>query len=374
MTHRERVIKALNHEEPDRVPCDLGQGPATTINVDAYDRLVRLLGLEAEAADTEIDPYSKIVFPCEAVLQRFGIDFRGLNVPRPAEDLTEDSYKDEWGVMWRRPQGGHYIFQEGPFTEKEPTLAEVEAFAWPDPAAHGRTKGLREQALQLRQETDYAVVLKLPYGTVWDCQRIRGFGQFLEDLVANPVLAEALLEHALAVEIGIAELVLDEVGDQVDVVCFPDDLGFQDRPYMRPEVYRQRVKPYHRRLVDAIKSKTAAKVVLHSDGAIYPLIADFIDIGVDILNPVQVSSSGMDSQRLKAEFGADMSFWGGIDTNWALPSGTPEDVRNEVKKRVRELGSGGGYVLASVHNIQSDVPADNVVAMFDSVLEYGVYA
>ncbi len=374
LSHRERVVKALNHEEADRVPRDLGQAVATSINAEAYNRLVKHLGLEAEAAGSEIDWQSQVAFPCEAVLQRFDIDCRCLVVGRPIVEATEHSYVDEWGVLWNKPEeGGHYIFREGPFTTREPTLAEVEAHPWPDPRDPERIKGLKAQALKLRNESDYATVLRLPYGTVYDCQKIRGFAQFLEDLVLNPVLAEALMEHSLAVEEGIAEFVLDEVGDYVDVVCFPDDLGFQDRTYVRPELYRQRIKPYHRRLVEAIKSKTQAKVLMHTDGSVYALIPDLIDIGVDVLNPVQVSARDMDARRLKAEFGADLSFWGGIDTHRVLPTGTPEDVRNEVKARIEDLAPGGGYVLGSVHNILAEVPPENVVVMFDSALEYGNY-
>jgi uroporphyrinogen decarboxylase len=159
----------------------------------------------------------------------------------------------------------------------------------------------------------------------------------------------------------------------VDVVSFPDDMGFQDRPYVRPELYREMIKPYHRRLVEAIKSNTEAKVVMHSDGSVYPIIPDFIEIGVDALNPVQVSAKDMDSQRLKSEFGKHMCFWGGIDTHRVLPTGTPEAVRGEVKTRIADLAPGGGYVLASVHNIQAEVPPENIVAMFDSAEEYGQY-
>jgi uroporphyrinogen decarboxylase len=373
MTHRERVLAALNHEEPDRVPRDLGQGVATGINVKAYSRLVEHLGLEEQDADSGIDPHSLIAFPSEAVLRRFDIDCRMLDIPRRAEGLDEDSYRDEWGTLWVRPEGGQFIFKEGPFQEKEPTLAELEAHPWPDPRHPSRIEGLREKALQLRQETDYAIFLRLPYATVWDCQRIRGFGEFLEDLAVNPVLAEALMEHALVVEAGIAEFVLEEVGDCIDVVSFPDDLGVQDRLMIGLEMYRRMVKPFHQRIVDAIKSKTDAKIVMHNDGAIFPMIPDIIDMGVDCLNPVQVSARGMETDRMKAEFGADLSFWGAIDTNFALPRGTPEDVRDEVRTRIGDLAPGGGYVVGSVHNIQAEVPPENVVAMFDSAEEYGQY-
>jgi uroporphyrinogen decarboxylase len=289
-------------------------------------------------------------------------------------ELTQNSYRDEWGVFWTRPEsGGHFIFQEGPFQKKEPTLAELEKYPWPEPRLPHRIEGLKERAKQLHEETDYAVFLRLPYGIVWDCQRVRGFGQWLEDLVVNPVLAEALMDYSAMVNVGITEYALEEVGEYVDIVGFPDDLGFQDRPFMRPEVYRKMVKPYHGRVVDAIKRNTDAKVLMHNDGAIYPMIQDYIDIGVEVLNPVQVSAANMDSRRLKEEFGKDLSFWGAIDTGEVLPLGTPEDVRAEVKTRIDDLGPSGGYVLASVHNIQAEITAENIVAMFDSGKEYGRY-
>ena len=283
-------------------------------------------------------------------------------------------HRDEWGVIWRRPEnGGHFIPREGPFQKEEPTLAELKKYPWPEPRNPERIEGLKERACKLRQETDCAIVLTFPNGIMGDCQRVRGFGRWLEDLVINPVLAEALLDYSLMVNAEIIKFALEEMGRYVDVIGFPDDLGFQDRPYMRPELYRKIVKPYHRRLVEAIKKHSDAKIVMHCDGSIYPLVPDLIDIGVDVLNPVQLSAANMDSRRLKVEFGDNLSFWGAIDTREVLPRGTPEDVRNEVKRRIAELASGGGYVLASVHNIQAEVPPENVVAMFDSALEYGRY-
>ncbi len=374
MSHRERVLKALSHEEPDRVPRDLGQGIATGINETAYDNLIEYLGIGSEADQARKRGHSQTALPSEAVLRRFDIDCRGLYMGRPDTELDDRSYRDEWGVVWARPEeGGHYIFREGPFQKGEPTVAEIDAHPWPEPRDPSRLEGFKERAMRLRRETDYAVVLSLPYGVVLTCQIMRGFTQWLEDLFLNPAAAEALMEHSLAVSSGIAEFALGEMGQYVDVVCFGDDLGFQDRPYMRPEVYREKVKPYHRRLVESIKSKTDAKVFMHSDGSVYALIPDFIDIGVEVLNPVQVSATGMDSARLKTEFGDDLSFWGAIDTQEVLPRGTPEDVRNEVKRRIGDLAPGGGYVMGSVHNMQADVPPENVIAMFDSALEYGRY-
>jgi uroporphyrinogen decarboxylase len=201
---------------------------------------------------------------------------------------------------------------------------------------------------------------------------MRGFTEFLEDLIINPVLAESLMENILAVVTSIAERALDEVGP-VDVVLWIEDMGFQDSAYMRPQLYQRLVKPYHRRLMETIQKKSDAKILVHSDGSIREILPDFIDIGVDAINPVQVSAKGMESQELKRTFDRDLSFWGAIDTQHVLPFGTAEQVRQEVKQRIRDLAPGGGYVLASCHNIQREVPGENVLAMFDAAAEYGEY-
>ncbi len=161
--------------------------------------------------------------------------------------------------------------------------------------------------------------------------------------------------------------------DVVDIVEFPDDLGYQQQLQMSPALYRRMIKPYHRKLVDAIKANSKAKVFLHSDGSLYPVIKDLIEIGIDILNPVQTTAKDMQSDRLKREFGNNLSFWGAIDTQHALPHGTPADVEGEVALRISHLAKGGGYVVASCHNIQAEVPPENVMAMFKAVDKYGKY-
>lgn len=379
LTHRERVIKALNHEEPDRVPLDLGGAGVTTTNTIAYARLVKYLGIEEDLTTLVTKKRSMTVVPSERVLQLLDIDTRGLPPGRPDlrpdEDIDENSYIDEWGVLWQRPESGHFINTGGPFQQiDEPTVADLEKYdRWPDPHDPGRVRGLREKARKLHQETDYAIVFQLPYAVVRECQRVRGFGEWLADLIGAPMFAEGLMERALEVSVGVALATLEEVGDYVDVVIFPEDLGIQDMCYVRPELYRKVIKPYHRRLVEAIKSKTKAKVLIHSDGAIYDIIGDLIDIGIDVLNPVQVSARDMDTKRLKREFGNHLSFWGAIDTHRALPLGTPEEVSAEVRTRIDDLAQNGGYVVASVHNIQAEVPPENILAMFQTAREYGVY-
>jgi uroporphyrinogen decarboxylase len=205
-------------------------------------------------------------------------------------------------------------------------------------------------------------------------QSLRGWETFLVDLLANPGFAEALLDQLAEANIRRFERFAATVGPCVDVIHFEDDLGMQDRSLLRPALYRQRVKPYHKKLFDFVKSHCQAYILLHSDGAIAPFIPDFIEMGVDALNPVQVSAAGMDTRILKKEFGDAITFWGGgCDSQRVLPYGSPQNVIDEVKRRMDDLAPGGGFVFSPIHNIQPGVPIGNIVAMFRTAFEHGIY-
>jgi uroporphyrinogen decarboxylase len=217
----------------------------------------------------------------------------------------------------------------------------------------------------LQRTTDYAVVLNFGVGPVHISQFQRGWAQWMEDLLARPAFAEGLMDRIMDFLVAVAQRALEEAGEFVDVVVFLDDIGGQRAPLFRPELYRRMIKPRHRRLVETAR-RYGKPVLWHTCGAVVPLIPDLIDIGVDALNPVQVSAKDMDPARLKREFGKDLAFWGGIDTHRVLPSGTPEDVRRAVAQAVSVLGERGGYVVAAVHNIQPDVPPENIAALFEN--------
>jgi uroporphyrinogen decarboxylase len=205
-------------------------------------------------------------------------------------------------------------------------------------------------------------------------QSLRGWDTFLLDLLINRSFAEALMDRLVQANIERFEPYAETVGRYVDVIQFEDDLGMQDRPLLRPELYRQVVKPYHARLFRFARARCDAYLLLHTDGAVAPFIPDFIDMGIDIVNPVQVSAAGMDTKTLKREFGEDIVFWGGgCDSQRILPFGTPQEVTDEVRRRIDDLAPGGGFVFAPIHNIQSEVPAENVVTMFRAARQYGVY-
>jgi len=384
MTHRERVLATLNHEEPDRVPIDFGC-IASTIDSGAYIRLVKQLGMTGELDRPDLhDPNepSKEVTPSPEILEMFGVDTRAVHADAPIdsqalvrEQIDPYTYRDEWGVIWKRAvhEDGPYMYKESPFEGEGTTVRDIERYAWPDPEAAHRASGLKERTRRLHEETDYAIVLSVGHSSVAPCQRLRGFAQLMEDLVLQLVLAEALFEQVTDLIVRSTTAMLKEAGPYIDVVSFSDDLGFQDRAYFRAEMFQKQVKPHLARCVDAIRSNTDAKVVMHSDGAIYDLIPDLIDIGVEAINPVQTTAWKMEASRLKADFGDKLSFWGAVDTQHALPFGTREDVRQDVRSKIKELGPGGGFVITSCHTIREEVPPENVRALYESALEFGGY-
>jgi uroporphyrinogen decarboxylase len=371
MTPRERVWAAIEHRQPDRVPIDIGGSSFSTIIGSAYERLKVLLGVESETRYMKRKSRSAILD--ERVARRLHSDTRPLLVGSPDgwQDVysADGSFRDEFGVIWRKAGDGHYAPTGNPLGDA--TLAGLNTFPWPDPRNPGRTRHLREKAQQLYEGTDYAVVLSLPVGFVHLSQYLRGYEQWLMDIVLNPEFLDALMDQALEWWLALADTVLEQVGPYVDVVAFGDDIAFHDKPLIDLGRYRKLFKPRHKRMVELIKGKSEAAVLYHCCGAVKSLVEDFVDIGVDALNPVQVSSAGMDTGELKARFGERICFWGAIDTGRVLPMGSVEDVEAEVQQRIRDLAPGGGFVLASVHNIQEDVPPENILAMADVAFRSG---
>lgn len=378
MTPRERVIACLNHQEPDRVPIALGQATGDGITLVAYQNLLRHLGMDAGRAQLR-EGWAQLGRVDEEVLRRFRVDMRGIGLGAPdgGKDtwLDDNTVQDEWGVVRRRPPGGYYFDLCGSPLAEDNSLAAIERHRWPDPADPGRYRGLKEKARRLRRETNYAVVLDLNCSFFLRCCELRGWENFYADLVADVAFAEALMDRYLAVRLAVAERALKEVGDDVDIIMVSsDDLGMTEGPLVSPALYRKLVKPRQKRTFDFFRAHTAAKLYYHTDGGVYPLLADLVEIGVEVLNPVEVHAAGMgDTAKLKREFGDKLTFWGGIDTHHVLPSGTPEEVREEVRLRIRDLAPGGGYVVSPVHNFQPDVPPENIVAMYQAAEELGRY-
>jgi len=372
--HRERVLMALNHEQPDRVPVDLGSTRATTIIIAAYENLKGYLGLSHETK--LMWQYQNSVIPDETVLKRFDIDTRLLMLgdfkKKPAKRIDANSFIDVWGTTWKKSPEGHYINADGPFQKCDPRIEILETFDWPDPNDPGLYEGLQVRAESLRKRTDCAIVLDLPNGIMLQGWFVRGFEEWLTDFYMNKEFACRLMDIMTDIWTTIAENALSAVGSNIDIVAMADDLGMQEGTFVSPQVYREMLKPRHKRMVEAIKSRSHAKVFLHSCGSVHAIIEDLIEIGIDVLNPVQVSAKNMDPTKLKKEWGDRLAFWGAIDSQRVLPFGTPEQVRAEVRRTIDCMANGGGYVLSSVHNIQREVPPENIVAMFDEARSYRI--
>lgn len=371
MTSRERLRRALNHQEPDRIPIDFG-GMQTTIEVLAYRQLLFHLGLKEEIFVFTRDH----VVPSETVLNMFSVDTRYIYYePIKPGPLAPGTLFDEWGIGWRKKANGLY-YEPFYFPLREAkSVEDLKKHKWPDPPKE-RFTYWRERAEKLFEETDFALVGDVIglgiFETAWALQ---GLDRFMINLCRHLPLVEALLDKVLEIKIQQYETYLDAIGPYIDVIDLSDDMGTQNGPLISPSLYRKLIKPRHKALIEAIKRKTQAKVFLHSCGAIYEFIPDFIEIGIDILNPVQVSARGMgDTARLKKEFGKDLVFWGGsCDSQHILPFGTPEEVRKETASRIEDFKPGGGYVFAPIHNIQPYVPPENVIVLFETAKEVGIY-
>lgn len=380
MTSRERALKALNHEEPDRVPLDLGATRNSGILIQPYEAVADYLKLSKDDTEAPNHGTSKLLglaTASEEVLQRLGIDFRGIYLGKAdssAEAMLPDgTHQDDLGVIRRQPEGSPYWdVVNSPFSG-DISLSDIQKWDWPDPTDPGYTRGLRQKASALRESGNYAGVLHLQDIIVHPCQFLMGFEKWYMSFITEPKVITALMDIMLELRMELTKRALEEAGDIIDVISCSDDICDMRGPMLSPQMYQEFIKPRHSRYFDLIRSQTTAKILYHSCGAVTKLIPDFIDMGIDFINPVQVSAAEMDTRRLKKEFGNEIGFWGAIDTIQVLPFGSPEKVIEEVKKRVGDLAPGGGYVLSAVHNIQPNVSAENIVTMYDSAAEFGKY-
>ena len=274
------------------------------------------------------------------------------------------------------PREGGLYYDWIEFPIKEISVEALEKYQWPQLDPLETVGQLRDQARHLFENTDYALVGSdsIGGGIFEQACRIVGLENFMISMVTNRPFADRLLERITDIYIESVDRYLDLVGEYIQVFAFCDDVSTQSGWMISPDLYKSLVKPRHRRLFEAIRRRTQAKLLYHCCGAASELFPHLIDIGVDIVNPVQVSASGMDSKKLKERFGRDLVFWGGgVDTQRILPFGTVQDVRDEVRRRIDDLAPGGGFVFAAVHNIQAFVPPENIVAVYDTAIEHGQY-
>lgn len=377
MNSKERFITALNHEEPDRVPLDLG-GWVTTMSIKTYNRLLKKLGIPREGQ--VFDWLRQNVSPDEDVLERLGVDTRYVHLGEPhswhfqPQNTDKGLYvTDEWGCGFLMPRSSlYYNLIDSPL--RDATLDDLDDYPWPDPDDSGYLDGVAQRARQLAEANEFGVIGNFAWETWFErAWKLRAMDRFYMDMVANKDFVHAILDKTLSLHLRLLDNVLKVCGQYLDVIIQGGDLAGQNTTLMSPDTYREFIKPRQEKAVRFIKERTHAKIFWHSCGAVSSLIDDFIEVGIEILNPVQVRAKGMNAEELKKRYGGRIVFWGGVDSQQVLPSGKVKDVEDEVKHLIKHAAPGGGLVVCSVHNIQADVPEENVLALYDAVRKWGQY-
>jgi uroporphyrinogen decarboxylase len=377
MNSRERLRTALNHQEPDRIPFDLGSTQVTGIHVIAYRRLREYLGLP-QVEPAICDEVQGLALPDDDVVEKLGVDVRGLfplnshNWNVTASEAGDNwEYHDEWGLTQHKPKpdGLYFSVVKSPLDRAGLTVDEVRAYAWPDTADPQRMAGLRDLALTYQAQGRAVMIKGVLAGIFEMSQRVRGMQNIMIDLASNESLACAFLDTMVELKLKFWEMALPPLGDLVDVISEADDYGTQTSQLISPRMFRKIFKPRLQTLFARIHQLApGAKLFFHSDGNIRPILPDLIEIGIDILNPIHITAAGMEPGALKRDFGRDVCFWGGgVETQNVLPFGAPQEVKDNVRRNVEALAPGGGYVFNPIHNIQADVPPENIVAMIEAL-------
>ena len=382
MTPRERVLAVLDHEVPDRVPLIIGVSNATGIRMKPYRGIKRLAGIEAPDEYLYEWPELGTAAVDELTLQRLHCDVRGVLDLEPADVRQRNAVRapgadfvNSWGCAQNEISPDEWVPSVHPLAQAR-TAADLDAYGgWPDMDDPSRIAGVAERAAQLVADGRHAIMatpwLLFPFERALAMQ---GMETFLLNMAMDPDFARELLGRIAARCKRLMGHFLDALGDNVDIIKIGDDLGMQNNLLISPKMYREILKPVHADYIRFIRERTKARVFFHSDGDVAPLVEDFIEIGVDILNPVQTSAGSMaDLPALKKRYGRNIVFCGGIDTHRVLPAGSVAEVRNEVRRVMQILGEGGGFMAAAVHTVMDDVPPENVLAMVDAVREFGQY-
>jgi len=384
-TSYERLKLALEHKEPDKIPFDLGSAAVTGINVHALRELKKYLGMTVEVKLK--DQITQIAQVEDDVIERLMIDVKCV-APEPTSEKgleqqagVEDGYDriiDEWGVGWKMPvEGGHYYdLYHSPLASAE-TIQHIEKYPWPDALDPARYANLKKRADKIVYVEKKAYFLERMSSGMWEhAMWMRGYEQFFMDMVSNTKMVHAIMEKILEVKMQYWERALNTVCENVMVVSTADDLGSQNSLLVSLDMYKELIWPYHKRLFDFIKKKAQSKIYIffHNDGAVMETFRLLIEAGVDVINPFQVNCKGMDSKKFKREFGKDLTIWGGsCDNQSIMPYGTPQQVRDETKRRIEDLAPGGGFIFAPIHVIQKGVPPANIMAWWETLQEYGMY-
>ncbi len=376
LSPRERFVKTLNHQEPDQVPIDLGSVGGGITDV-AYSGVKEYLGIKGDEGTTYTTTLSVSQFD-ERVLRALKVDVRRVGLRgskrRPGRvEQPDGSWADEWGIFYRKT-GYYNQIVRNPL--RNATAADLARHPWPDPGDPSLVEGLAAQARNLYEGTDFALSAKSVSGGIFQtCCRLRSMEQFLMDMLIDKPFARELLARVEESVLSLTEALLTAAGPYVQMVETQDDLGTQRAPLISPALYREMIQPCHANLSALIKKKTdgTARVFLHSDGSIYDVLPDVIDAGVEVLNPLQPHAAKMDPNALKASFGHKLVFHGGLDQQQTIPFGTPEEAAADVRRVIKALAPGGGYIFAPCHNLQPDVPPQNIVAIYRAAAEFGRY-
>jgi len=410
VTSRERILSSIAHKEPDRIPVDIGATPSSGISAIAYSNLMKYLGIEGHVRIYDV--VQQLAIPEDWFIERFRIDAldigRTFNTepkdwyeiklrngdtgeypswfhPVQNKDGSWSVYDEENTLIAKMPAGADFFdqacfpyidgypedFQELPRAMGKVLWAALVHSPWDNMNIPDFWDELRNRALKLRENTDKALIIVagcnlFEWGTF-----LRRIDNFLMDLVMDQKNVERLLDSLMEQHIPFLEKVCQSVGDIADIIRFGDDLGMDSGPFMSPEIYRKLFKPRHKMLCDFVKKHSKMHTFIHSCGSIYQLIPDLIEAGIEIINPVQTNAKDMEPEKLKKEFGSDVTFWGGgADTRAVLNRAKPNEVKEHVKRRLEIFSKGGGFVFNTVHNILPDVPPENILAMFEAIEEF----
>ncbi|MEN8192596.1 MAG: uroporphyrinogen decarboxylase family protein [Bacteroidota bacterium] len=393
MTSRERVITTLNHKEPDKIPIDLGGMRSTGIMAIAYNRLKQELGLEKRTTKM-LDIHQQLAIPEKEVLEHFQGDVISLEdsflqsdrewkewqlpdkskVEIPKE-LFPEWIEDQWVLMdgekiiARMPESCLYFESCNPPLENAVTEQDIQNHNWRI-FTDEYLRNMENKAKQLCEETEYAIMGSFGGNIIEGYQVLRGYSNSMLDLVVYPDFAEALINKLNEVHLTNLEKYLQAVSKYIQIIQMGDDLGMQSGPQISLDLYQTFVKSAHKKIYQYVKNNSDLFLFLHSCGSIYDFIPDLIDAGVDILNPVQFSAANMDSRKLKDEFGSKITFWGGgVDTQNILPFGSPSEIEDQVEEQINIFAPGGGFVFAAVHNIQANVPTENILSLFNAIIK-----
>jgi hypothetical protein len=421
MNSRERIEAALDHNEPDRVPLDLGATATSGMHVSAVYALRQALALDEPGTPIKVvEPYQMLGEIAPDLADALGVDAVSLPGPTSMFGFANDGWKpwttfdgtpvlvpagfntepDENGdvLMYpggdrsarpsgRMPKGGFYfdaIIRQGEIDEERLDPADNVDYV---PLSDEDLTHYRREAGHLRDSTDRAIVggiggtafgdiALVPGPWIRDPGGIRDVEEWYVSTVIRADYVREVFERQCEIALGNLELYRQAVGESVSVVFMcGTDFGAQNAPFISPDAYRDLYQPYHRKLNDWVHANTGWKTFKHSCGSVLPLMEEFIAAGFDVINPVQCSAANMDPGELKERFGDRLTFWGGgVDTQRTLPFGTPEEVREQVGERIATFAPGGGFVFNPIHNVQVGTPAENLVALYEAVREFGSYS